>query len=247
MESLTDDNKSKSKPKNNDETKKPKTKNENNDETKKPQPKTENNDETKKPKTKRPKKKKSPPLNINLQEHLSFLFNSVSAIFNYRFENLDLLHLALTRNSAIAEKNPFAYSKSNDNLELLGDSLLNFMVGEYVYNAFPHSKEGELTILRTKTVHADSLGEFAISKKLGQYYIISKADEINGVRNHNKLLAHLFKSICASIYIDCKFDMKKTKAIIRNFLAPHIKLIKTQYDSTKTNTSIEHKVKPKNK
>ena len=233
MESITDNNKPKPKPKNND--------------TKKPQPKPENNDETKKPKPKRPKKKKSPPLNINLQEQLSFLFNSVSSIFNYRFENLDLLHLALTRNSAIAEKNPFAYSKSNDNLELLGDSLLNFIVGEFVYKIFYKSKEGELTILRTKIVHADSLGEFAISKKLGQYYIISKADEINGVRNHNKLLAHLFKSICASIYIDCKFNMTKTKTIILKFLEPHIKLIKTQYESTKNNTSIEHKVKLKNK
>ena len=57
---------------------------------------------------------------------------------NYKFNNLDLLELALTHKS-------YSSSSNNERLEFLGDSILNSIISEYLFGRFPNQKEGLLT------------------------------------------------------------------------------------------------------
>ena len=56
----------------------------------------------------------------------------------YKFKNYDLLSTALTHLSYANENNIESYER----MEYLGDSVLQLIVSEYLYNNFPH-----LTIL----------------------------------------------------------------------------------------------------
>src|SRR5215212_11466150 len=58
------------------------------------------------------------------------------------FSNLALLTRALTHSSYVNE-NPDSL-EDNERLEFLGDAVLDFIVGAWVYNRFPEMPEGEI-------------------------------------------------------------------------------------------------------
>ncbi|MEP6895741.1 MAG: ribonuclease III domain-containing protein, partial [Chloroflexota bacterium] len=77
-------------------------------------------------------------------------FESASALsrrLNLPFSNLSLLTRALTHRSYVNE-NP-ASPEDNERLEFLGDAVLDFIVGAWVYNRFPEMPEGDLTKMRS--------------------------------------------------------------------------------------------------
>ena len=79
--------------------------------------------------------------------------------------NLSLLTRALTHRSYVNE-NP-ASVEDNERLEFLGDAVLDFIVGAWVYNRFPEMREGELTKIRSAIVRNDQLAIFARRLHLG--------------------------------------------------------------------------------
>ena len=78
-----------------------------------------------------------------------------------------LLDLALTHRSFINE-NPNA-NADNERLEFLGDAVIDFVVGAYLYRCFPEMQEGELTSLRAALVRAETLAEFAKQLTIDQH------------------------------------------------------------------------------
>ena len=81
------------------------------------------------------------------------------------FQNLSLLTRALTHRSYVNE-NPNSV-EDNERLEFLGDAVLDFIVGAWVYNRFPEMREGELTKIRSAIVRNDQLAVFARRLNLG--------------------------------------------------------------------------------
>ena len=81
------------------------------------------------------------------------------------FTNLQLLSRALTHRSYINE-HPEAL-EDNERLEFLGDAVLDFIVGAWLYNRFPEMSEGDLTRLRSALVRTEQLAEFAQNMNLG--------------------------------------------------------------------------------
>lgn len=71
----------------------------------------------------------------------------------YTFREKRLLENALTHSSYANEKwkNSLA---SNERLEFLGDSILGFVVAEYMYRKYPDHPEGDLTRMRAPTCSA---------------------------------------------------------------------------------------------
>ena len=68
-------------------------------------------------------------------------YNELEKCLDYQFRNKDLIIEALTHKS---------YKKvfNNERLEYLGDAVLNLIVGEFLFNKFPTSNEGELSKIR---------------------------------------------------------------------------------------------------
>ena len=80
---------------------------------------------------------------------------------SYRFTQTGLLHLALTHSSA--------GGKNNERLEFLGDSILNHIIAEALYQRFPDSREGELSRMRAALVNGETLAALGNELELGNY------------------------------------------------------------------------------
>ena len=64
---------------------------------------------------------------------------------DYQFKDQSLLSLAVTHKS-------FNNDENNERLEFIGDSVLNIVISEYLFNKFPNQKEGLLTRMRSHLV-----------------------------------------------------------------------------------------------
>ena len=67
---------------------------------------------------------------------------------------------AITHRSFLNE-NPDEALEDNERLEFLGDAVLDFVVGSYLYHRFPELDEGDLTMLRAALVRTGTLAGFA--------------------------------------------------------------------------------------
>ncbi|MCX4255264.1 MAG: ribonuclease III, partial [Bacilli bacterium] len=75
----------------------------------------------------------------------------------YYFKNKNLLMEALTHTSYAYENKV----KSNERLEYLGDSILEFIISEYLFLEYKKLSEGEMTKVRANVVCEDSLFKIA--------------------------------------------------------------------------------------
>ncbi|MGC8714714.1 MAG: ribonuclease III family protein, partial [Leptodesmis sp.] len=76
------------------------------------------------------------------------------------FNDERLLRQALTHRSYMNE-NP-GETGDNERLEFLGDAILNFISGEYLYQRHPEMGEDEMTRRRAALVDEKQLAKFAI-------------------------------------------------------------------------------------
>ena len=95
----------------------------------------------------------------------------------------------------------------NETYEFLGDTILNSIVGTYLYERFPEQNEGFLTKTRTKMVRGTTLGELAKRLGFGQWLIISQHVESESGRDNLRILEDLFESFIAAIYLDNGSDI----------------------------------------
>lgn len=119
----------------------------------------------------------------------------------YRFKDKSLLERALTHSSLSAS--------NYERLEFLGDGILDFVVGEYLFKACGDD-EGKLTVLRAHFVSENNLSkvfdrlELEGDVKLGKSYQgkISKA-----------IKCDIVEAIIAAIYLDSGLEKAKEKIV----------------------------------
>lgn len=116
------------------------------------------------------------------------------------FKNQVLLSRALTHRSYINE-NPHAL-EDNERLEFLGDAVLDFIVGAWLYHHFPEMTEGDLTLVRTALVRTEQLAEFARQINLGGAIRLGQGEIVSGGRNRNALLCAGFEALIGGLYLD---------------------------------------------
>jgi len=130
-------------------------------------------------------------------------FESASALsrrLNLPFSNLSLLTRALTHRSYVNE-NPNS-SEDNERLEFLGDAVLDFIVGAWVYNRFPEMPEGDLTKMRSAIVRNDQLAVFARHLKLGDALRLGHGEYATGGSYRVGLLGSTFEAVIGALYLD---------------------------------------------
>ena len=116
----------------------------------------------------------------------------------YQFNNEQLLKTALTHSSYANEHKVNSYER----LEFLGDSILSYVVSEYIYTHFTELPEGGLSKLRSAIVCERSLEQIAVSLGIGEYLLLSKGEDMTGGRTRPSILADVIESILAAIYLD---------------------------------------------
>lgn len=128
-------------------------------------------------------------------------YQSLEATLQYRFSDYSLLDRALTHRSFLNE-NPATTLEDNERLEFLGDAVLDFIVGAYLYHRYPEMQEGELTSLRAALVRAKTLALFARQLDLGDALRLGLGEEDNGGRERTPILCATFEAVIGAIYLD---------------------------------------------
>lgn len=118
-----------------------------------------------------------------------------------------LLCRALTHRSYLNE-HPEAL-EDNERLEFLGDAVLDFLVGAWLYNHFPEMAEGEMTRLRSALVRTEQLADFARQVGLGLAMRLGRGEAEGGGRSRPALLCGTFEALIGALYLDAGIDAVK--------------------------------------
>ena len=127
--------------------------------------------------------------------------DALQATLAYTFHDPALLSTALNHSSYANEKRG-SNEKSNERLEFLGDSVLGFVVANYLYEKFPEYPEGRMTRLRAELVCEQSLYAVAEQIHLGQYIKLGKGEARTGGRKRPSILADAVEAVIAALYLD---------------------------------------------
>lgn len=139
-------------------------------------------------------------------------------LIGYRFRDKSLLETALTHSSYANEHKVRSYER----LEFLGDSVLGFVTAEYLFSQFPQLPEGKLTKNRAVLVCERTLCGFSRELQAGSFLRLSHGEIHSGGRERDSILADVFESTTAAIYLDSG-DLEQAKCFILRFIAPAAK------------------------
>jgi ribonuclease III len=125
----------------------------------------------------------------------------LSQRLGYEFNHLKLLQQALTHRSVLGPH--------NERLEFLGDAILNFVIGERLFQSCEYAQEGELSRLRASLVRGQTLAEIAKELQLGNYLILGSGELKSGGSQRESILADAVEAIIAAVYLDGGFEAAK--------------------------------------
>ncbi len=124
-----------------------------------------------------------------------FLFHRLG----HEFRNLRLAEQALTHRSFSADH--------NERLEFLGDSILNFVIAEALYERFPAAPEGELSRMRARLVKGETLADIARGFQLGDSLNLGSGEMKSGGHRRESILADAMEALIGAIYLDAGLDV----------------------------------------
>jgi ribonuclease-3 len=135
--------------------------------------------------------------------------------------DMSLLNQAFIHRSYLNESKKILVS--NERLEFLGDSILSFLVSDYLFKQFPNLEEGELTNIRSSLVKTSMLANVASELKLGDYLQLSRGEEESGGRKNNSLLADTFEAVIGAVFLSN--SLESVSFILKNYLFPKLDAI----------------------
>ena len=116
----------------------------------------------------------------------------------YTFKDKELLKKALTHTSYAYEKKTI----SNEKLEFLGDSILEFLSSDYLYKNYQNLKEGEMTKVRATVVCESSLHKVAQVHNFSDFLYLGKSEIMTSKEVRPAILADSVEAVISAIYLD---------------------------------------------
>ena len=116
----------------------------------------------------------------------------------YTFKNKQLINTALTHTSYAYENNV----ESNEKLEFLGDSILEFISSRYIYETHKELKEGEMTKVRATVVCESSLYKIAKKHNFSDFLNLGKSEKATCSEGRPAILADSVEAVIAAMYLD---------------------------------------------
>lgn len=120
---------------------------------------------------------------------------------DYVFKNKSLLQVALTHSSHAYESTEKA-TRDNEVLEFLGDSVLGFVLADFLCTTYPRLSEGELSKLKSAMASTSALHSFALRLRIDKHILLGKGEIKSGGRKKKTILAGAFEALVAALYLD---------------------------------------------
>ncbi len=132
-----------------------------------------------------------------------YLFFGGIMKINYTFKNRKLISTALCHSSYANEhKHINENIECNERLEFLGDAILGFVVGEYIYKKFRLWPEGKLSKLRASVVCENMLSKKGKEMGINTALKLGKGEEHTGGRERDSIIADAVEAVIGAIYLD---------------------------------------------
>ncbi len=124
--------------------------------------------------------------------------NELQQSIGYVFRNADLLRRALTHRSYAATH--------NERLEFLGDSVVNCVVTQALFERFPELSEGELSRFRAGLVSEPALASLAGRLDLGAVLLLGEGELKSGGAKRPSMLADALEAVFGAVLVDGGYD-----------------------------------------
>ena len=121
------------------------------------------------------------------------------------FSDITLLELAMTHRSFGGQ--------NNERLEFLGDSIVNFVIAEALYERFPQAREGQLSRLRARLVRGQTLAELAREMSFGECLRLGSGEMKSGGHRRDSILADAVEAVLGAIYLDAGMDVARARVL----------------------------------
>lgn len=142
-------------------------------------------------------------------------FFSLESVIDYKFSDVKYLETALTHSSYSNEKKSQGMKfPSNERLEFLGDSVLEIVISEFLFERYKKRSEGVLTKMRQYLVCEKTLAKVASSINLGEYINLGNGEELSECRKRPKILADALEALFGAVYIDSERSIETSKKVI---------------------------------
>jgi ribonuclease-3 len=120
--------------------------------------------------------------------------DALCTAIGYSFMDIALLDLALTHRSC--------GHYNNERLEYLGDSIVNFVIANALFDKFPKAREGQLSRLRAGLVKGVTLAQVAKEMHIGSCLKLGVGELKSGGQRRESILADATEAIIGAIYKD---------------------------------------------
>jgi len=131
--------------------------------------------------------------------------SGIESRIKYQFSSKELLELSLTHSSFAYEAQTDVH-RDNEVLEFLGDSILGFVIADFLCSKYTSLSEGELSKLKAAVASTTALSSFAKDIKLPKYILLGRGEEKSGGRKKKTILAGTFEALIAAVYLDGGMD-----------------------------------------
>jgi|TARA_B110000211_G_C14093139_1_gene560664 ribonuclease-3 len=129
----------------------------------------------------------------------------LSQRIGYTFRDESLITLALTHRSKSGV--------NNERLEFLGDSILNFVIADALFEKFSNAKEGKLSRLRARMVKGVTLATIAKDFDLGEFLLLGSGELKSGGHRRESILADVVEAIIGAIYLDAGLEVARERIL----------------------------------
>jgi ribonuclease-3 len=153
-----------------------------------------------------------------------------------RFHDMAWVRWALTHRSA--------GGANNERLEFLGDSILGFVIAEWLYERFPMADEGILSRLRASLVNQGVLAELARSFDMGDYLILGAGELKSGGYRRDSILSDVMEALIGALYLDQGMDA--CKAWLRRLFAARMDSLSAEPVRKDPKTSLQEWLQARN-
>ena len=121
----------------------------------------------------------------------------------------------------------------NQRLEFLGDAVLDLIAGDYLYNAYPEAREGQLSKMRAFIVCEASLAEAAVSLGVDKSLRLGRGSEAGGDRRRPSVLADAFEAVIGAVFT-CQGYAAARELFLSQFRSKMDRLTPEDYEDKKS-------------
>ncbi|WP_373190796.1 ribonuclease III [Halomonas sp.] len=136
---------------------------------------------------------------------MSNSLNAFSRRIGHTFADPGLLELAMTHRSYGGQ--------NNERLEFLGDSIVNFIIAEALFQRFPQAREGQLSRLRARLVKGQTLAELAREMAFGECLRLGSGELKSGGHRRESILADAVEAVLGAIYLDAGMEIARARVL----------------------------------